>query len=182
MKDIKVYARRLKFICLFLVLPAIVITYILNWCQYSTLSGVNEFVSTFSYSWDYSDAIAQAPFLNKIFMIAIDSVSLILFVLGLVYLVQVLKLYERGAVFTEQTVFLFKKICKIALIYTIYAPIKISLLGLISTLSKPVGQRVLSISFGSNDMLNIFIVGMCFIIVSMLHEGFSIKKDQDLTV
>lgn len=71
---------------------------------------------------------------------------------------------------------------KIALGWTIYNPARETLLSLITTLHKTAGHRMISVQFGSKDMINIFIFICMVLLTAFSQEGLKLKKEQDLTI
>jgi hypothetical protein len=119
---------------------------------------------------------------SKILYLLIDGISGVLILFGCFYFIKILKLYQQGEIFSSCQLQLFHKISCIALIWTLYAPVKHTLLTLVSTFFNPVGQRVIEISITSHDIINIFVVGFLFVITSLIQEAYTLKNESDLTV
>ena len=122
------------------------------------------------------------PILSRVIGAVVDLVSLGLFFWGLICFIQVLRLYKKGEIFSLQTFTLFRKISRIAFAWAIYTPINSMIMSLVATFHNPVGQRVLSVSINSGDIINIFIVGFILVVTSLMYEGYMLKQEQDLTV
>jgi hypothetical protein len=144
---------------------------------------LRNFIGDITYSCNDSRVtIFEVPLFAKILWVIVQSVSLFLLIWGFVYFRRLLACYRRNEIFSVQTFFYFSKISKIAFLWMLYAPIEGTLMALVKTMHNPPGQRTLSITFGSSDISNIFIVGFLYLIASLIHEGYNLKKDQDLTV
>lgn len=181
MKSIKKYAWFLEIFSIVIIIPSTVIFSISMW--FDDISGFDKFHKFWaSFSYTYETNTAAMPVLSRILAVAIDGVSLGLFLWGLFCFIKVLRCYRSGEIFTLKIFSLFKKMSRIAFAWAVYAPIKYMLISIVSTLHNPVGQRVISVRISSDDIINIFVVGFFLIITSIIHKGFLLKNEQDLTV
>jgi hypothetical protein len=114
--------------------------------------------------------------------IIVDSISMILFLFGCIYLIKLLNCYCRGELFSENIVRIYKYLLRIAFIWTCYVPFNRVLLGLITTLNNDPGYRMLHVSFTGNDIIHIFIVGSFLVMNTIMQEAYRLKQEQDLTV
>jgi len=71
---------------------------------------------------------------------------------------------------------------RIAFIWTLYNPLKFTLLSLVTTLNNPVGKRMLAVNFSSDDIFHIFVVGVFWVITSLMQAAYELKSEHDLTV
>lgn len=89
---------------------------------------------------------------------------------------------RRGEIFSQGTVFLFKRLSILALAWAVYMPVRNTLLTLVESLQYPAGARIISFTFGSDDIINIFIFGFFLVITSLMQEASALKEEQELTV
>jgi hypothetical protein len=184
MKSVGFYAKLLKIISIFLVIPTIIFSFYYKWFLGSGIEAVlkkHDFWCGVSYTFD-SNILSPVPMISKILALLVDGFSYIIFILGFIYFIKILNYYQQGKIFSEQTFLAFKWISRLAFLRAIYTPIKYSLLSIITTFHNPVGQRVLSATIGSDDIFNIFIVGFFLLITSIMYEGYKIKKEVDQTI
>ncbi len=189
MKSLKSYARFLELFCIVAVIPVMIISLFLKWFGraiplYNTVSNyVSSMKDGVRYIYQVQAAhVSILPMPSRILGFLADGVSVALFVYGCLYFIRVLRCYQRGEIFSDNTLYFFTRVSKAAFAWTLYNPINYMLLSVITTMYNPVGQREIAIAFGSHDIMNIFIVGCFWMITSLMHEGYSLKKDQDLTV
>ncbi|WP_432453325.1 DUF2975 domain-containing protein [Agarivorans sp. QJM3NY_29] len=57
-----------------------------------------------------------------------------------------------------------------------------TLLGLVLTFQNPVGERLVTIGFGSSDMINLIIGSVVLLISWVLKEAVEMKYEQEYTV
>ncbi len=114
------------------------------------------------------------------FLVSLIPTSIIIF--GLINLRTLFTLYEKGIVFTQKNVQCFRNI-GIALIALILANLAHgALLSVVLTLNNPVGERTISLTFGSED-LSALIMGAMIILVSwVMNEAASLEHEQAHTV
>jgi hypothetical protein len=183
MKNIKVYARRLE-VFSYLLLPVLVVRVLLKWfCD--SVSGMDTLFFSYNGSAQPFESIknlSEIPMLHRILGLLFDGASVALLIGGLVGIAQLMRCFQSGDIFSVRTTTLLHKISKLALCWAVYTPINYMLLSLVTTLHNPVGQRAISVSFGSNDIVNIFVFGFFMIILSLMQEACRLKQDQDLTV
>ena len=181
MKSIKTHAKFLEVFCLVVVFPGLIIGSVLKWVdQFYGFGAFHKFWSGISYS--YQSSSEAMPILSRILTTLIDGISLGLLLWGLFCFLKILRCYRRGQVFTLATFSLFRKISRIAFAWAIYALVKSTLLTLVATIHNPPGQRIIEITIGSNEIINILIVSFFLIVTSIMHEGYLLKNEQDLTV
>jgi len=178
MTNIARYARCIERISLFL-LPVPVLLLVFKW-TYGVFNSNNP-LHCFPDS-DISFSMRTMPLVARIAGVCVDSLSVIIFLAGMYYIARIMRLFQQGETFSLATISLFKTISKLALANAIYSPLSVTLLTLIATLHNPSGQRYLVTGISGVDIVNIFLVGFFFIITSVMHEGYRLKIEQDLTV
>lgn len=184
MKSIKTYARFFE-ICITIIMPIAALSFVLRWLLASSKLAYQFYQShtgLFCYLYLAPKSLRGVPPISIFFSAIVDSISYILLFWGGFLLIKLLRSYQRGELFSAYTLMLFKKISRIVFIWSLYAPIEQTLLTLITTLHNPVGQRELSFALSSNDVLHIFIAGFFLIMTSLMHEGYQLKHEHDLTV
>lgn len=177
------YANLLKFLLPVIALPLIAAPLISRWFFQE-----NGLFNNFWFGVGYSAKINASateiipPLVLKLLEMLVDAISGILLIIGCIYFFKLLDLYSKKNFFSEQVLKLHKKIVGTAFIFTLYTPIRSMALSLITTINNLPGQRVLSITIGSQDLVHILIVGALLIINLLMQEAYQLKKEQDLTV
>lgn len=112
----------------------------------------------------------------------VSAVSTGLLIFALLLVIQLMNYIQSNEYFSLNTISLLKRITKIALIYAIYAPISSAALSVITSFNNPVGQRVITLTFGSTEILNIMIFCFMFLIMTIFQRGYELKHEQELTI
>jgi hypothetical protein len=189
MQKIKSYARFLEFFCLFIGVPLISLAFLYKWFGgtmpvYNDIAACSKKVTLYTgLSYIYNAHSATAMTIISRFLGAfIDGISIMLLLWCALCFIKFLKYYQRGELFTANTLGLFNKMSKIIFAWAVYEPFKFTLLSIVTTLSNQAGQRVIALGFTSNDVINIFVVGFFLIITSLMHEAYELKSENDLTI
>lgn len=180
MKNLKSYSKFLSVFCKFIVIPAVIFSFVGGWFRGD--ESWNEIFAGFGYSWDAMDSLTNIPTVSKFLGMIVDGLAYLLLFVGIFYFLKLLKSFQEGDRFSLKTLQLFKRICKVALAWVIYTPIKRMLLSIITTFFNPVGQRVIKITINSGDIFNIFFVSFLFVLASLMKDAYELKSDQDLTI
>ncbi len=187
MKRLNLVVTFLQWLTFLVLIPGILISFGIKWFGktipiYDTCKkGFSQsFYTGFSY---YFDSSFYAPMLARLLGAFVDGILLVLFFVGICFFIKLLRLYKNKEFFSINILTLYKKIMRIALLIVIYNPISRSLLSVITTyFHNPPGQRVLTVSINSNDVMNIFLFAFLYILFSVMSRGYELKKEQDLTV
>jgi hypothetical protein len=191
MSTIKSYARFLEIFCLSLVIPVLTTSFIYKWFGgkmpvYSDIADCSRKVTIYTgLSYVYNTPPSQQAiftFISRLLGAFIDGISWALLLWGCLCFIKVLRFYQRSEIFSANTLALFNKMSRIAFAWTVYEPLKFTLLSIVTTLSNQEGQRVIALGFTSNDVVHIFMVGFFLIITSLMQEAYTIKNENDLTV
>lgn len=191
MSTIKSYARFLEIFCLSLVIPILTAAFFYKWFGgkmpvYYDIADCSRKVTIYTgLSYVYNSTPSQQAILSfaaRLLGALIDGISSALLLWGCICFIKVLRYYQRGEIFSANTLALFNKMSRIAFAWTIYEPLKFTLLSIVTTLSNQEGQRVIALGFTSNDVVHIFMVGFFLIITSLMQEAYTIKNENDLTV
>lgn len=191
MSTIKSYARFLEIFCIVLVVPLTTAAFIYKWFGgtmpiYNDIADCSKKVTAYyGLSFIHNSAPSQTILpaaSSRLLGAFIDAISVALLLWGCICFIKVLRYYQRGEIFTANTLALFNNMSRIAFAWAIYEPFKFTLLSIVTTLSNQEGQRVIALGFTSNDVIHIFIVGFFLIITSLMHEAYTLKNENDLTV
>lgn len=191
MKRLQAYARLFAYFCYAIVLPLIIISFMYKWFlaplpMYNDIATYTKKVSIYTglgfFYQGTTHAYSFMVILVRIIGALIDAVSIGLIVWGCLCFIKLLGFYQRNELFSSNTLALFKKISRIAFAWVVYEPIKFTLLSFVTTMTNPIGQRIITIVITSNDVIHIGIVGFFWILTSLMHEAYILKSDQDLTI
>lgn len=97
-------------------------------------------------------------------------------------LINLLKLYENGDIFTEKNVKCYKKLGKLIIIWSITNFIYRTIIALILTLPNPPGKRIIQLGLESSDAVIIIIGIIGLIIANVMEYGKIIEEEQKLTI
>lgn len=126
--------------------------------------------------------ISTFTLMQKLLGFFVSSISTVLLISGLILIIQLMKCIQNNEYFSLNTISLLKMITKVAFVYAIYAPLCSSMLTVITTLNNLPGQRMISLTFGSSEILNIMIFCFMFLIMTMFQKGYELKHEQELTI
>jgi len=190
MNKIKSYARVLELMCIFVGIPFIVGAFLFKWfCGdfpiYSDAIDCTIHSRLFTgIGYFYNAVYAQMPppMVVRLVAAAVDGISIGLFLWGSICFIRLLRYYSAGELFSANTLALYTKLSRILFAWTLYNPLKFTLLSYITTMLNPAGKRVIAIAFNSDDIFYIFIVGFFLVITSLMQEAYNLKHEQDLTV
>jgi hypothetical protein len=106
-----------------------------------------------------------------------------IFAVGVYYLIQLFKLYEKGSLFTRQHVNYFKDIgIALAIYSTLGMMLSDMIFVLAATFDNAPGTRMISIGFGTTN-LEVLVISALIILTSwIMAEGFKLKQEQELTI
>jgi hypothetical protein len=190
MNNIKVYARFLELFSLFLVVPLVIVAFFYKWLQpaipvYNDVADGVKQVRLYAgvlFASQEPSCWLPAPLLARLLGGFVDVLSLVLFCWGCWHFVRLLRCYRHGELFTQKTVYHFVVLSRIAFVWTLYNPLKLMLLTLITSYFNPAGQRIIAVGITAGDVENIFIVGLFLIIASLMQEAARLQNEHDLTV
>jgi len=112
----------------------------------------------------------------------VEAFATALLVYGLVLVIQLMNYLKKKQYFTSETITLLKKITKISLIYTVYSVVCSSILSVITSLQNKPGERMISIGFGTLDVINIMMFCCLFLVLTIFQKGYELKHEQELTI
>lgn len=189
MNKIQKYARFLELFCLIIVLPLLILSFLYKWFGgdipiYQDISDCAKKVTLYTGLSFFYPTTPSAPstIMTRVLAALTDGISLCLFLWGCFSFIKLLRFYEQGELFSLNTMSLLNKLSRIAFAWTLYEPIKFTLLSFITSASSHNGIRIISLGVTSNDIFHIFIVGFFLVITSLMHEAYELKNENDLTV
>jgi hypothetical protein len=130
----------------------------------------------------YTGSLTFHPSIIRVLAALVDGISIALFTWGIACFIQLLRLYNNNEIFSETTMGLYAKISRILFAWTLYNPLKFTLLSMITTLANPAGKRVIALAISSDDVYHIFITGFFVWISSIMQTAYVLKQEHDLTV
>jgi len=177
------YAYPLKFSLVIIGIPFVIGSFIYKWVFHS-ISVFNKIklTSMISTGLSTSGISLSPPLALRLLAAAIEGISVILLTYGIVYFIKLLSNYCKGELFSEEIILCYRKIMWAALAWTIYNPLSLMILSIVTTINNPPGQRIISLTLQGKDIFHIFIVGSFLIINSLMQEAYKLKREQDLTV
>jgi hypothetical protein len=190
MSAVRKYARFLELFSMVIVIPLMIIAYCYKWLQpavpvYNDIADGAKQVRLYAgVLFGTHDHVCwlPSPCLARIFGGLVDAFSLILFCWGAYHFIRLLRCYRNGELFTQKTIYHFVLLSRIAFAWTLYNPIKLMLLTVITSCFNPAGQRTIAIGVTAGDIVNIFMVGLFFVIASLMQEAARLQDEHDLTV
>lgn len=180
MNNITFYARLVKIIS-YILMPIIIINFFIKWL-FPEMIFANSFIGGFSYDQSINPTIITMPLAHRLMAMIVDGISASLLIMILFLIIVIMQRIQQREIFSASIAHSFSKISKLAFAFAIYTPISQSLLSVITTLQNAPGQRILSISFGSAELFNIFIFGFFMVITLLIQQGTSLQNEQNLTV
>ncbi|WP_432463300.1 MULTISPECIES: DUF2975 domain-containing protein [unclassified Agarivorans] len=114
------------------------------------------------------------------FLVCLLPISVLLY--GVIHLRKLFTLYQHGIIFSYENVTCFKRMGFALLAWTAVGIVSNTLLGLVLTFQNPVGERLVTIGFGSSDMINLIIGSVVLLISWVLKEAVEMKYEQEYTV
>ncbi|BDZ73909.1 hypothetical protein GCM10025856_16280 [Methylophaga marina] len=99
-----------------------------------------------------------------------------------VQLRRLFSLYQQGIIFSYDNVICFKRMGLALLAWVIVGTISDTLLSLALTIQNPVGERLLTIGFGSSEMTTLITGSVILVISWVMKEAVEMKHEQEFTV
>ncbi len=112
-----------------------------------------------------------------------DFIQIIPFTIGICILKKIFKTYQVGNIFTLTNAIAYKKLGFLFLADAFIAsPLSESLMILATTLNNGAGHRILSISFGTPNLAQIFYGTIVIMVSWVMQEACKINAEQELTI
>lgn len=90
--------------------------------------------------------------------------------------------YQRGAIFTIESIHTIRKIGLTMFIWAALNPLYQALMSFVITQNNPHGERVIVISLETDYFRNLITAGLIFLIAHIMQEGLKLREEQILTV
>jgi hypothetical protein len=139
-----------------------------------------------SFAWlansNFPASVEPLTLTDKIMGIIISIPSTALIMFGLYLMISILKNYEQGQIFILKNAKFFRKLGITIILWKIVDIICSSLITLVTSLQNAVGERVLTISFGSNDFYTFVLGGAIILIGWVMTEAHNMHEEQALTI
>ena len=131
---------------------------------------------------DLQQDAATISLTGKILFFVLESLTTIFLFLALWYFLKLLRLYRNDVHFSQEVINMLKKINIVVLLWALYGLFFNTLASLLISVFKPAGQRYITVSVGSHDIMHFFSVLILCLIIRILQEAYRIKAEQDLVV
>lgn len=96
--------------------------------------------------------------------------------------VKLFSCYERGEVFTFQSIGYLKKIGLVLIVGVFLTAIYQVLITLAMTIHNPVGHRLIQVGISMGMVRDLITAGLVFLIGHIMKEGLKVREEQALTV
>lgn len=114
------------------------------------------------------------------FLVALVPTSIIMF--GFYYLIKLFQLYVKGVVFAQQNIYYIRKIALMFLLQVVATIVIQPFLSLILTLDAAPGGHIISIGLRGEEISNLIIAGIVFLIAWIMEEARKLDEERALTV
>ncbi len=101
---------------------------------------------------------------------------------GLINLRRLFALYREGVFFSFEQVSIFKKISKALFAWVLFSMLYEAAKSILFSMGNPPGERVVSLTLGSQEITNLLFAGIVFVIAWIMDEGRILVEEQQLTV
>ncbi len=190
MMSIRTSARFLEIFSTFVIVPGTILSFIYTWFVgdmpvYHSIADATKRVNLFfEVSFFHTNPAQQAVGLvvSRCVSACIDGFSLLLFVWGCVLFIRVLRCYQQQEYFSAYALLNLKRTSRVAFIWTVYQPIKFTLLSLATTMANPAGERVVAVGVTSHDLIHIAVIGFFLCAVSLMEKAHALQREADLTI
>jgi hypothetical protein len=122
------------------------------------------------------------PWIQRWLGLAVSLIPLGATMLCLWWLTRLFGLFSTGEIFTGNTVKYIRRTGWTMLAGVALMPIHEALLTLVLTMHNPAGQRLVSISLESGDVLDLLVAGIIILVSWIMDEGRKLRETDELTV
>lgn len=119
---------------------------------------------------------------QRLLGLMVSLIPLVIKMSVIVTILQLLKLYRAGKVFSGAHVICFKKLGRSLIYYTIAGILQLAAMSVVMTMNNPRGQRTLSFGVSSDDITLFVIAAIVLMFSWVMDEGRRLAEDQELTV
>jgi len=176
MEKIQKLSRRIR-VSLQCLLPLLPIFLLIYWLSYETFQSMG-------FGFRFQDPIPENLTLNTKLLAFLTSLfPMGIFMTGVIVMIKLMKLYERGEVFTRNNTRLIKNIAYLLFAWVIVDFLYNILMSLILSFNNPPGERFISVSINNNEHIVPLIIGFSVLLISyIMDEARKIKEEHDYTV
>lgn len=119
---------------------------------------------------------------TRLLALLVSGLPLALKMVGILTLIRLFRLYERGVIFSEDNVACFRRLGKLLILWFFCVPVYQLMLSFCLTFQNPPGERVIAFGLGSADA-TVLIAGMMVLVISwVMDEGRALEDEQAYTV
>lgn len=169
-------------ICLFLTPLLLVLSWIYATQQTFQSNHPNLFLSPVSQNLLTTPVLSPLNPLTKLLGFLVSCIPVGIDMLIFYFLIQLFKLYERGEIFTRNNVKYIRNIGYAMLGSQLIQPIYQALMTFILTMNNPKGHRLISIGFGTTDIMLLLTALIIILISWIMTEGYKLNDEQKYTV
>lgn len=119
---------------------------------------------------------------TKLLGFAVHMIPAGIAVYGFDQLRRLFELYMDGEIFSLNCVSRLRSFAHALLVYGIASPIALALISVIVTMNNPPGERALSITLSSNDVVTLFLGGVFIAIAQVMVEGRRLAEENSQIV
>lgn len=116
---------------------------------------------------------------NKLLGALITAIPVALLMYGVWHLRQLFEQFRQGRLFSADGASHLHVFAMMLLVTMLLTPVVSALLSVVLTMNNPPGERALVITFGSNDLGQLFIAGALFAISWTLREGYRLSQENE---
>jgi hypothetical protein len=114
------------------------------------------------------------------FFASMLQVSVVMY--ALVILLKLFKNYQQGIIFSLENVYFYRKLGYSVFAWFISDKLVDVLVSFILTFQNTVGQRQVSVRFGSSDLVALAVGALIILIAWVMNEGHKLNEEQSLTI
>ncbi|MGR6874175.1 DUF2975 domain-containing protein [Pseudomonas sp. HK3] len=126
-------------------------------------------------SYELPLQLQMAGFFSSLF-------PMIILMCVLFYLRKIFSSYKEGIIFSFEHVVLFKKIAKYLAIWVLLTVIYETVKSVLFSLGNPVGERMLTVTFGSEEITVILVSVFIYVIAWVMNEGRVLAEENQMTI
>ena len=187
MKSIKLYAKLVQCMA-YVLIPVLVLGMYVKWFS-DTIPLIDQSSLRVCLGYTFgampeSTIISgeSMPLLSRLLGMAVDSIGLVFLCMALFTIIALMERLKHGETFSSNVAGLFARLSKTMFAWAVCTPFIRMVLSCITTMHNQPGHRMIAISLGTHDLVNILIFGFFMVIAWLVHEGSRLQNEQDLTV
>ncbi len=127
-------------------------------------------------------SIDELPPLLKFAGFMVDLIPYTFFLVSLIILMKLFKLYENLEFFSKKNVRYIRQIGFVLVISQIIHPFYVALHSFVLTLSSPAGQRVIMLAYGPNQIKTLFLAFIIFLAAHIMEVGRHLQEENSATI